>query len=105
MKFKDIFIDQEKSGISQFLLTDVRDWIEYKDGKRTDKILGKIYEVAMPKRMLEKMTVHVRGNSSLTPKMQQVSFQNLQISIYSNYRNPSELGVNAIADGIKEVTK
>ena len=103
MKFDNIALDLTKSGIDQFLLTGAKAWYEYKDGKRTDNQLGVTYEVAMPHRMLEKISVHVKDINAIEPKMQQVTFQNLQLSIYANFRNPNELGVSATADKIKEV--
>ena len=106
MKFTQIFLNEKKSGIDQFLLTSSNPWMEYKDGKRTDQRLGTTYEVALPHRMLEKMTVHVKDDEgSLKPKMQEVRFTNLQVTIYPNYRDPRELGVKATADTIQEIKK
>lgn len=106
MKFSKIYIDTKKSGIDEFLLTGLTPWFEYKDGKRTDKRLGSTFEVALPHRMLAKMTVHVKDDEgSLKPVMQEVRFTNLQVTIYPNYRDPRELGVKATADTIQEIKK
>lgn len=104
MNFNSVFIDLNKSGINKFLLTGVKAWYKYKDGKRTDERLGTTYEVALPNRMLEKISIHVKGDAgTLTPKLQSVSFKNLQVSTYPNYRNPNELGVSASADAIEAI--
>lgn len=104
MNFKNIFVDTRKSGIDQFILTGVTPWMEYKDGKRTDKRLGTSYIVALKRHFLDKITVHVKNDeNSVAPKMQEVKFTNLQVTIYPDYRNPRELGVKATADAIQEV--
>lgn len=104
MKLANLKIDQKKSGFTQFLLTDVKPWYEYADGKRTDKQLGYSCEVALPKQQLDKITVHVaKLDLKIEPKMQRVDFHNLDISLYPDFRNPSEVGVKATADDVREV--
>lgn len=103
MKLNSLKIDTKKSGFEQFLLTDVSPWYEYADGKRTEKLLGYTCEVALPAHQLDKIRVHVTGEVAIKPRLQQVNFKNLEISLYPNFSNPSEAGLKCTADAIQEV--
>lgn len=103
MKLNSLKIDVEKSGFSQFLLTAVRPWYAYEDGKKTDKLMGYSCEVALPQHDLDKITVHVTGEVALKPRLQQVAFKGLDISLYPNFNLPSEAGIKAEASSVQEV--
>lgn len=103
MKMTNLVLDPEKSGFTQFLLTDVKPWYNYKNGKRTDEKLGTTCEVALPQHQLDKISVHIAGEISLKPRLQQVAFKNLEISLYPNFSNPSEAGIKAQAESVREV--
>lgn len=103
MKINTLKIDTKNSGFDSFLLTDVAPWYAYEGGKKTDKLLGYTCEVALPKHALDKVRVHVTGEVALKPRLQQVVFKGLDISLYPNFSNPAEAGIKAEAEAIQEV--
>lgn len=99
-----MYLDSKKSGFTGFLLVDMKPWLEYQDGKKTGKILGTTYTVAMTGHQLDKIAVHVaEGATNLTAQMQPVIFKNLQLKLYPDYRNAGQVGITATADTIMAV--
>lgn len=103
MKINSLKIDTKNSGFDSFLLTAVKPWYAYEGGKRTDKLLGYSCEVALPQHELDKITVHVTGEVAIKPRLQQVAFKGLDISLYPNFSNPAEAGLKCTAEAIQEV--
>lgn len=104
MIINNLYLDTEKSGFTGFLLVDSKPWQEYQDGKKTGKVLGTTYTVAMSGHQLDKINVHIANDSAnLESKMQPVNFQNLQIKLYPDYRNAGQVGITATADAITPV--
>ena len=104
MIINEMYLDTKMSGFSGFLLVDSKPWLEYQDGKKTGKVLGTTYTVAMTGHQLDKITVHIANDSvSLEPKMQPISFKNLRVKLYPNYHNAAEVGITATADAIAPV--
>lgn len=101
MIINNLYLDTEKSGFTGFLLVDAKPWQEYQDGKKTGKVLGTTYTVAMSGHQLDKINVHIANDSaSLEPKMQPVGFKNLHIKLYPDYHNTGQVGITATADAI-----
>ena len=105
MKINSLKIDTKNSGFDSFLLTNVTPWYAYEGGKKTDKLLGYTCEVALPKHALDKIKVHVSSEVALKPRLQSVSFKNLEISLYPNFTNPSEAGIKAEATAVVQEVK
>lgn len=106
MIINEMYLDTEKSSFNGFLLVDSKPWLEYQDGKKTGKILGTTYTVAMTGHQLDKINVHIANDSvNLEPKMQPVSFKSLQVKLYPDYHNAAEVGITATADAINAVKK
>lgn len=106
MIINEMYLDTEKSGFNGFLLVDSKPWLEYQDGKKTGKILGTTYTVAMTGHQLDKINVHIANDSvNIEPKMQPVNFQNLQVKLYADYHNAAQVGITATADAINAVKK
>ena len=103
MTLNSLKIDVKNSGFDSFLLTAIKPWYAYEDGKKTDRLLGYSCEVALPAHELDKITVHVNGEVALKARLQRVSFKNLDISLYPNFSNPSEAGLKCTAESIQEV--
>lgn len=101
MIINNLYLDTEKSGFTGFLLVDVKPWLEYQDGKKTGKVLGTTYTVAMTGHQLDKIAVHIANDTAiLGAKMQPVDFQDLQIKLYPDYHNAGQVGITATADAI-----
>ena len=101
MIINNLYLDTEKSGFTGFLLVDVKPWLEYQDGKKTGKVLGTTYTVAMTGHQLDKIAVHIANDTAiLGAKMQLVDFQDLQIKLYPDYHNAGQVGITATADAI-----
>lgn len=101
MNINNMYLDGKKSGFTGFLLVEIKPWLEYRDGKKTGKTLGTTYTVAMTGHALDKIAVHVAENApSITARMQPVTFKNLQLKLYPDYRNAGQIGITATADAI-----
>lgn len=101
MIINEMYIDADKSGFKGFLLVDAKPWQEYQNGKKTGKVLGTAYTVAMTGHQLDKINVHIANDSvNLEPKMQPVSFKNLLVKLYPDYHNAAQVGITATADAI-----
>lgn len=57
MDIKDVVIDAYKTVGTDLMLVSVLPAYEYDNGKRTDHILGYKYEVVLPHRAYEKLSV------------------------------------------------
>ena len=65
MDIKDIVIDAYKTVGTDLMLVSVLPAYEYDNGKRTDNILGYKYEVVLPHRAYEKLSVKILGDVRL----------------------------------------
>lgn len=83
------------------LLTNISPAFAYTDGKRTNNVVGYRYEVVLPERVFEKLSVRVDGEKRLelpeneTP---QVVFEGLKMSLYWT---PQGHNVKTTAENIK----
>lgn len=99
-----MYLDIKKSSFTGYLLIDAKPWDEYQNGKKTGKTLGTTYTVAMTAHQLDKIAVHIAENATnLVPRMQPVSFKNLQLKLYPDYRNAGQVGITATAEAINTV--
>lgn len=103
MKITDIVIDAEATIGTNPLLVDVKPCYVYIDGKKSDKIEGYRYTVALPQHQFEKIGVKVLGEcliqkpeSGYVP----VKFENISFRIY--WKNGT-YDVSAIADYVQEI--
>jgi len=102
MKPTDLLIDPRSLG-GKFWLTDVVPTYEYKDNKRTDRILAYRYVVALPDKMLDKIGVRIEGAKLLDAPESgyvEVSFTGLEVYMY--WLNGS-YQVGARAEGVSLV--
>ena len=84
LNIRNLRIDPASLGAKK-LLVDVLPAYEYKDGKRTDKITGYRYEVALPTHNLDKIGVKIDGEQRMeAPKdgFIEVEFANLEVNAY-----------------------
>ena len=102
MKISDLIISPKSLG-DKLWLVDVSPAYEYKDGKRTDTVLGYRYTVALPEKGLEKINVRIDGDKLMDSPdgYVEVRFDGLEVFIYWSQGQPQ---VGAKATGIHLVT-
>lgn len=83
VKITDLIISPKSLG-EKLWLVDVAPAYAYVDGKRSDKITGYRYSVALPERGLDKIDVRIDGEKQMeTPNgYVEVRFDELEVSIY-----------------------
>lgn len=83
MKITDLIISPKSLG-EKLWLVDVAPAYEYKDGKRTDTILGYRYSIALPERGLDKVDVRIDGPQQAEAPNGYVEarFDGLEVFIY-----------------------
>jgi hypothetical protein len=77
----------------EYVLTGIRPYFEYVNGKRTDKQLGFAYEIVLLDRVFEKVPVRIVGahaqidEDKITGKGVPVVFENLTENVYATASN------------------
>lgn len=100
INIQDLRIDPKSLGNS-FLLTDITPVVEYKDGKRTDNVVGYRYEVAVVAHKLNKIGIKIDGPKQLElQEMQSVVFTGLEIKMYQDFKS-NQVRLTATAESIK----
>lgn len=106
MKITDVIINSTKTVGTHLLLTEVTPYYEYESGKRTEKIKGYKYVVAMPDRGFDKLTIKIEGQRQddivIDGECVEVAFDNLELYIY--WMNGT-YDVGARATGIHRIKK
>lgn len=83
LNIRDLRIDPASLG-KEMLLVDIAPRYEYKEGRRTDNLIGYSYVVALPAHGLEKISVRIDGKQ-LMEKPEgyvEVTFAGLEINAY-----------------------
>lgn len=104
MNIRDLRIDPASLGKRKFLV-DVRPAYEYKDGKRTDTVTGYRYEIALPDRAMDKLSVRIDGEQKMLPPEEgfiEVEFTGLEIGMYEK---DGHVNLTAKAQGIAPVSR
>lgn len=98
MKLTDLIISPASLG-KKLWLVDVSPAYEYKDGKRTDTVLGYRYSVALPEKGLEKITVKIDGEKRMDAPdgYVEVRFDDLEVFLYWS---KGDYHVGATATGV-----
>lgn len=83
MKLTDLIVSPKSLG-DKLWLVDVSPAYEYKDGKRTDTVLGYRYSVALPEKGLDKVDVRIDGQQQAEAPngYVEVRFDGLEVFIY-----------------------
>mgnify|MGYP000124727882 FL=1 len=103
MNLLNLVIDSAKTVGHNLLLTDIRPFYEY-DGnnQRLDKISGYKYEVTLPERKFEKISVKIAGNQRVSMDdscdYMPVVFDDLQLKLYWT---PSGYNISATAKNVR----
>lgn len=98
MKVTDLIIDPKSLG-EKLWLVDVIPAYEYKNGQRTDNLIGYRYSIALPEKGLEKINVRIDGKQLMEPPQGyvEVKITGLELFIYWSNGQPT---VGARAAGI-----
>ena len=83
MKLTDLIVSPKSLG-DKLWLADVSPAYEYKDGKRTDTVLGYRYSVALPEKGLDKVDVRIDGQQQMDAPdgYVEVRFDGLEVFIF-----------------------
>lgn len=103
MDVKNVVIDAKQTIGEDLILVDIIPTNVYEGGKRTDKISGYRYVVAMPNHGFDKISVKIEGSKKLEMPEDEypvVEFDELDMSIYWS---PDGYRVAASAAGIRVV--
>lgn len=101
MKIQDLIIDPRSLG-ENMLLVDIAPVYEYKDNRKTDKLIAHRYIIVLLDRGFEKISVKIEGKQ-LVPQPEdyvQVTFTELELYVYFSNGSPQ---VGARAKGISLV--
>lgn len=104
LKITDLTIDPKSLG-SIMLLADITPVYEYKDGEKTDKLVGYRYSVVLPSHKMEKIGIKVESITPLVdlekaddiPIGTQVVFKGLVVGSYFSKGN---INITAKADSV-----
>ena len=102
MKLADLTISADSLG-KKLWLVDVTPAYEYRNGNRTESVIGYRYTVALPEKGLDKISVRIDGDKQMDAPdgYAEVRFDNLEVFIYwaaGDYR------IGAKATGIHPVS-
>lgn len=61
----DVVIDADKTVGHKLLLTNIRPYYEYNGAEKSDKVIGHKYEIVLPERRYEKISVKIEGHQRL----------------------------------------
>ena len=103
MKITDCIISPETLG-NKLLLIDVRPAHQYMNGKPTDEICAYRYDIVLPEKQMEKISVKIKGKQLMEKPTEpiEVQFEKLRTFIY--WMN-GEYHIGAKASGIHPVNK
>ena len=102
MKLTDLVIDNNATLGTKLLLVNIQPFFDYVNGKRSDVIKGYRYEVAVPLRNYDKLSIKIEGSKQLelSSNCQEVVFDGLELYLY--FLNGS-YDIGARATGIRAV--
>ena len=103
LNLNDLNIDVKSLG-SDMLLTDVRPTYDYSNGKRSEKVIGYSYTVALVAHKFADLSVKIAGEQQieLTSDAMPVRFEGLLVRAYKSFRD-GEVYYSAVADKIMPV--
>lgn len=109
LKITDLKIDPKSLGPTM-LLADISPSYEYKDGTRTENLVGYGYDVVLPAHKMEKLRVKVFNKTPLIdiekgeeiPIGTPVQFTNLEVGSY--FSKTQGVSISAKADNVTFVT-
>ena len=101
LKITDLKIDPKSLG-EIFLLADILPAYEYKNGEKTDKLIGYTYQVVLPSHKMEKIGVKVLNKPCILdleneeiPIGTHINFKGLDVGTYYSKTNGISLIIKA----------
>lgn len=104
MKLNDLVIDINKTLGTHFWLLEVAPAYEYKDGVKTNNLVGYRYTVTLPDKNFEKLGVKIPGDPIVTEVegYLEVKFHGLEVTPYMSGK---DVALSAKAEGIEVLGK
>lgn len=107
LNLKNIVIDVNSTLGNKFFLTGVSPYYSYENGKKTEKIEGYKYTVAVVSMNLDKISVKISGDQKISledfdGKMPAVVFSGLKMRLWQNFQN-RQIMTTVTADSINLV--
>lgn len=104
LNLKNIVVDVKSTLGDKFFLTDISPYYLYENGKKTEKIEGYKYTVAVVAMNLDKISVKISGNKEIlledfNGKMPAVSFVGLKMKLWQNFQS-RQIMTTVTADSI-----
>lgn len=88
------------------MLTSVKPYFEYVDGKRTEKVQGYTYTVALPELRFSMLGVKIEGSQQMeAPHSGYTSIQFVGLTVKLYYDSNNKVQLSAKATGIKTVSQ
>lgn len=101
LKLTDLKIDAKSLG-EVFILADIRPAYEYKDGEKTEKLIGYTYYTVLPAHRMERVGIKVLNKPCLLdieqdeiPIGRQINFNGLEVGTYYSKVNGISLTIKA----------
>lgn len=86
----------------EMMLTRVKEYYEYVDGKRTDRVKGYTYTVALPEQRFALLGVKIEGEKQMdAPASGYTSVQFVGLNVKLYFDNNNRVQVTAKASGIR----
>lgn len=101
MDIKNVVIDSYATIGKNALLVGVSPAYAYEGGNKTDKVIGYKYEVVLPEKMYDKLTVKVLGDKKLDMPENETPLVLLDGLSLSLYWTPQGHKVSATAENIR----
>lgn len=103
MDIKDVAIDAYKTVGTELLLVGVAPSYAYENGRRTDTIIGYKYEVVLPQRAYDKISVKIEGDLRIELQENETVFVALDNLTLTPYWTPQGYRISTTATDIKPV--
>lgn len=103
MNMKNIVVDAYASIGKNAMLVDISPAYSYENGSKTDKVIGYKYEIVLPEKMYDKLSVKILGDLKLDMPENETPLVLLDGLSISLYWTPQGHKVNATAENIRLV--
>lgn len=101
MEIKNVVIDSYATIGKNALLVGVSPAYAYENGHRIDKVVGYKYELALPERMYDKLTIKILGDKKLDMPENETPLVLLDGLSISLYWTPQGYKISATAENIR----
>lgn len=104
MNITDVSIDPKKTLGSQMLLVNIHPIYEYTNGKKSDTVNGFKYDICLPERLFDKISVKILGEQKIAkPESGYTEVELIDLELFV-YWMAGSYHIGARASDIKELT-